>query len=99
MKRRPWAAIARGPHAASMCLDDGSTNREAHAHAIRFGCKERTKQFILYFWIDTGSQVLHRDDDFFGSIACRSDQELPRSVGSVRHCLDSIHDEIDDHLL
>src|SRR5262245_22650448 len=99
MKRRPWATIARRPYTASMCLDDGSTNREAHAHAIRFGRKERAKQFILYFWIDAASHVLHCDDDFIDSIAFRSNQELPRRVGSVRHGLNPIHDEIDDHLL
>jgi hypothetical protein len=99
LKGRPRADIAGRPHPPAVRLYDGATDRQPHAHAVGFGRKKRVEQLVRIIGVDAGAEVSNRNDYLIGFVQMRSDQKFPWRVGYGRHGLDSVHDQIDDHLL
>jgi len=96
---RSMRLIRIRPQAPSMAFDDGATDRQPHAHAVGFGRKKRVEQLVRIIGVDAGAEVSNRNDYLIGFVQMRSDQKLPWRVGYGCHGLDSVHDQIDDHLL
>jgi len=80
-------------------LDNGTANREPHAHSSLLGGVESIKNPFHALRVKTNPRVLHRNPHLVGLIVLRPDDQFPRPVSNSAHGFDPVHDQVKYHLL
>src|SRR5262245_50844256 len=95
----PATDFAFGSDLAALSLDQCLTYRKTETgSALAFRCKEGIEDFFYDIRIHADSGVGHFDDDARIAVALRI--ECPqRKRATVRHRVDCIDDQVDQHLL
>src|SRR6516165_1056174 len=91
--------IRQGPKAAMVGFDDGPADRKAHSHAVRFRSEHRIKNAFDGVRINSSSSILDNDEQTIGCRKCGFYSQYPASILHPIHRLDSIHDQVQKHLL
>jgi len=82
-----------------MSLGDRAADGKSHADSIGLGRVEGLEQAIQVRRIYSGAGVFHFDEHVVRISLTGDNCELSGSVADSVHCLDSIDDQIHDHLL
>src|SRR6516165_12222080 len=86
------------PQFASMCMDDGSADRQPHARSTGLGGVEGLEDSIEMLRINARSGIAHCDEDACLILLC-ADQKLSRPLLNRAHCFSRIQDEVQHDLL
>src|SRR3954453_23499218 len=98
-ERRPWPSVGRCPYPPSVRLDDGTADRQSHAHPVGLGGEEGIEQLMHILGIDANPIVLYLYQHLAVFALARPDQQLTRTVGNGCHGLDAVDRQIHDDLL
>src|SRR5690349_4320808 len=90
------AAVAAGCNAPPVCFDDRSTDRKTNSHSARLAGHKRLKQLLCNFRSDAGASISHEEN---GKLLLVCDTNGQFSSAGSFHCLDTISDQIECHLL
>ena len=63
MEDRPGVLAGLAPDAAAMSFDNGSADRQANAHPVRFGAYERLEELRRDRLADAAAAILDADRD------------------------------------
>jgi hypothetical protein len=99
MKGGSEVRIVGYPHLAAMSLDDRATDRQTYPHAGGLCREECVEQCIQMRSINAGPVVNNRNQHTVASVSLRSDGQRILATADIRHCLNAVDDEVDDHLL
>ena len=99
LKRRTFVGIRCRPEPPAVRLDNRATNRQSHAHALRFGGIERGEYVIDTLRIQPRARISHCDQHPLRFIFSGADQQLSRPLVDSTHDFDSVDDQIENHLL
>ena len=98
-KRCTRAFICHCPQTATVSFDDGTTNRQTHAHAVIFGRVKCVEDFFYVARIEADANVAYGQPSVISMLSFGCEQELPRSIVYVAHRLRSVANEVKDDLL
>jgi len=91
--------LSRGhPKAPAMSFYDRPTDSQPHAHPVGFCRKERVEDVVDVVRLDPNSRVFHRDMRIIGFMYVSGYSHNPRMVRDSTHCVNSIHDQVNDYL-
>lgn len=99
MKGCPGPVVVRRPYAAAMDLDDRAAYRQAHAHAIRLRCEEGVEQLTDVLRADADAGIVDLNQYLIEIVLPRTDQKLAGSIVDRGHGLNSVYEQVQDHLL
>ena len=91
--------IVRCQQSSAMIPDDRAANRKPYPKPIGFGAEEGIKQPIYRLRRNADTVVLHSDHDLMSFILIRTDQQRMRPARDRLHRVNTVYDQIDDHLL
>src|SRR3954471_6372887 len=98
-ERRPWPSVGRCPYPSAVRLDDGTGDRQSHAHPVGLGGEEGIEQLMHILGIDANPIVPHLYPHLAVFVLARPDQQFTAAVGNGCHGLDAVDRQIHDHLL
>lgn len=96
-ERRSGTFARSGPKTAVMRIDDRAANYETHTHSILLSGVKGFEGFVKI--VQAGTVVPYLDQNGIRVLAFRPNDKLLWKVGQCVHCLDSILQQIKDHLL
>src|SRR5208337_1235121 len=82
-----------------MGLKNGTADRKPHAHAAGLGGVERVKDFVYHLRVNTCPRVFNRYLHLVRVNVPGGDHQFSCPVTYFAHRFDSIHDQVQDHLL
>src|SRR6266849_3316013 len=82
-----------------MSLDDRAADRQSHTHSFGLGGVEGVEDAVHVGWIESRTDICDRDQHVARLLELRSNSQYPRPVHDRAHCLDAIHDQIEDDML
>src|SRR2546422_7737476 len=82
-----------------MRVDDGAADRQPHAQTAGLRGEEGAEQPVDGVPVDPDARVLHGHQNLIAAVRPRANHQLRRPVPDGRHRLDTIHHEVDEHLL
>ncbi len=82
-----------------MGFDNGTANRQPHAHAVLLSGKEGIEQSIHLLGPDAYPGVPDCHQNLVCSVGSRPDPELAGIRRNSRHRLDAVHNKVDEDLL
>lgn len=95
-------AMARAlgrPQPATMRLDDGAANRQAHPHATGLGAVERLEDAFQVRGVNARAGILYRKQDAVGVRSGGTDQQLLRAIVDHAHRFRGVQDKVQNDLL
>ena len=78
---------------------DRPADRQTHAHALGFCCKERVEDAINTLWIDSHPGVFNCDNQLIKFIYVALYPQNPRTIHYGTHCVNGVHYQIYEYLL
>src|SRR6202034_4061729 len=99
LKRSTVSRVRGGPQTAAMRFDNRAADRQAQADSCLLCRKKSLEDMVDQFWRESAAAIADTDQNLasFGCL-CR-DGKLSRPSRDCTHRLDSVCDEIQDHLL
>ena len=95
MKSGARAVVERRPDVATVILDDGTADRESHAHACRLGRVEGIKDFLYALFIQTNARVPDFNSHLATFVVLRLDDQLAGSAFDRTHGVDAVHNKVE----
>src|ERR1700754_1682365 len=99
LKRRAAAFIPGSRQASAMSFHDRTTDREPHTKAAGLGGEEGVEQPVCILGGDPDAAIGNAQQYSLHLFLTRSDHQFARPIGDRLHCFDTVHHEVDDHLL
>ena len=97
LENRALVDSPRHPDAAVMAFDNGTADGKANSHATLLGREHRVENMIVVGWVDTRSGIL---DGHVNKIWLPNAGSYAQySQLSCLHCLNGVHDQVQDDLL
>src|SRR5262249_22957254 len=84
--------------ASSMCLYDGTTDRQSHSHATGLGGVECVEQLFDSLWCQSWTEVLYRDEHSACPGFAAADLQFLRPLVQSPHRFHGVDDQVEDHL-
>jgi hypothetical protein len=82
-----------------MALDDGAADKQTNAHAITLSRVQRLEQSLRIPRMETHSGVSDGDAYFCAFVPLGPDQQVPRTILDIAHCLGGISQQVKNDLL
>jgi hypothetical protein len=82
-----------------MTLDYGAANRESYAHTVTLGGVERFEEPVRSLRGESYSRIFYGKGHMMVFVFFSSDEQLPRAIVDRTHCVGSISQQVQDHLL
>src|SRR6266478_532933 len=87
------------PQPPTVGFDNRAADREAHAHAVGLRRVEGVENVLESLRRQSRTRISHPYEHAARVSLPAADEQLSRPVAGAAHCLDGIHDQIEDHLL
>jgi hypothetical protein len=97
-KNRPVRLTEGHRQMPSMTCYNRPTDRQPHAHTVRFRRKERVEDAIDVFWNDPNSRVLHCNQQEIGFKYFSPEPQSPLAICHSAHCVNGIRNQVHDNL-
>src|SRR5262245_54912484 len=82
-----------------MRFNDRTADRQPHPQPARFGRVERLEQPLNALGSQARTRIPHRDEHSFRVGFRSADEQIPRPFAACAHCLHSVDQQIENHLL
>src|ERR1700733_3100222 len=82
-----------------MSFDDRPAYRETHSHAVGLGGEESIEDTVDISWGETGATILDRNNNTIVAFELGRNAQPSFSIHNCLHRIDSVGDEVQDHLL
>jgi hypothetical protein len=99
LKDRSMGLTEGHRQAPAMIFYDRPADRQAHAHTMGFGRKERLEDAVDVCRIDPYSAVFHRDQQMIRFMYCSLYSQNPRTIHHSTHRVNGVPDQVHDYLL
>jgi len=99
LKRGTAAFIARSRQTSPVSFHDRTADRQPHPKAAGLGGKEGVEQPVCILGGDPDAAIRNAQQYLVHLFLTRSDHQFPRPIGDRLHCFNTVHHEVDDHLL
>src|ERR1700676_2480388 len=83
----------------TMRFDYRSTNRQSHSHPVGFRRKECVENALHVAWINPCARVFQHDLHVMGFVHFRLYSQNSFAISDRTHCIDGVHDQVNEHLL
>src|SRR5690349_2942786 len=98
MERRAAVRIVFGAQISSVCLDDGTTDRETEAEPFGFRREKRRKYFVELVCAEAHTGIPHRDS-YHALARFSAYQHCAFGRRALSHGVEGIQKEVQKHLL
>src|SRR5450755_2004173 len=99
LKRRPRPLIGRSRQTPLVRLHDRTADRKSHSQAAGLGSEEGVEQPTCIISGDPDTAISYTDMHATRLVLVRSDHDLALTILDRLHGFDTVHHQIDDHLL
>src|SRR5215475_9339921 len=93
-----WS-VRGSPQSSVMRFNDRTADRQPHPQPARFGRVERLEQPLNALGSQPRTRIPHRDEHSFRVGFRSADEQIPRTFAHSAHCLHSVEQQIEIHLL
>src|SRR5580704_2455748 len=80
-----------------MCINDSAANCQAHAHTVLFRSEESFEDFFRV--LQAYAAILYLDQNGLRTVSFRTDEEFLGTVKDRVHRLDTVEEQVENHLL